>query len=309
MENLRFTNAATIYSVELNIIENNIVKLTFSKGEKPSNVNCGFELVNENNGEVQGLYHDYATVYRTYENEPDIIELSNDGSVYEPTIPTVNFYCGHGGNIEGNIEQTVKNYETLVIPTAVADENYKFVGWNPEIPVSGVIESDTTYYAMFEYVETLDDIKRAKISELSLACETAIENGVDIDINGTVEHFSYKKNEDQNNIKELFDTAIQTNTPLYYHCDNGTCKLYTVEQIINLYALQALNKTINITYHNQLKGYVKSLADKDSVKEVVYGETELSDESKSICEAAIAQSRAAINTLLSNIGIKLTNEF
>ncbi len=52
---------------------------------------------------------------------------------------------------------------------------------------------------------------------------------------------------DQTNIKELFDLAIQTNVPMYYHSDGNSCKLYTVKQIIELYTTADMNKMHHIT--------------------------------------------------------------
>ena len=51
------------------------------------------------------------------------------------------------------------------------------------------------------YVPTLEEVKTSKIQSLSSTCKQMIINGVDVEIDGTVEHFSYDE-EDQVNIKE-----------------------------------------------------------------------------------------------------------
>ena len=146
------------------------------------------------------------------------------------------------------------------------------------------------------YVPTLDDIKTSKISELSYICNQSIVNGVDIDINGVMEHFSYK-DEDQVNIKEIFDLAVQTNVPMYYHADGESCKLYTVDQIITLYSTATTNKMHHITYFNQLKLYVESLTAEDEVSAIEYGQ-ELTGEYFETYNASMTQAQVVLDALV-----------
>lgn len=147
-----------------------------------------------------------------------------------------------------------------------------------------------------KYTPTVDEIRNIKISDLSSICNKQIINGVDIDINGTIEHFSYS-DEDQANIKELFDLAVQTNIPMYYHSDGNSCKLYTVDQIIAIYTTAAMNKMHHITYYNQLKMYLRSLEDPETISGVEYG-YELTGEYLDTYNSAMVQVKASIETLL-----------
>lgn len=169
------------------------------------------------------------------------------------------------------------------------DENDIYI--EPEIPISNNNE-----YITVEHIPTTDEIKRAKISYLSSICNKQIIYGIDISINGDIEHFSYTK-EDQTNIKELFDLAMQTNMPMYYHSDGNSCKLYTVEQIIDIYTMSAMNKMHHITYFNQLKMYIQSLDDIESVSEIEYG-YELSGEYLRTYNSAMEQVTIGMKTLL-----------
>lgn len=146
------------------------------------------------------------------------------------------------------------------------------------------------------YVPTLEEIKDLKVQSLSSICKQSIINGVDVEIDGVVEHFSYDE-EDQVNIKELFDLAMQTNVPLYYHADGESCKLYTVEQIVSIYTTNATNKMHHITYFNQLKLYVNSLETIEEVKTVNYGD-ELTGEYLQTYNDAMAQANVGLTTLL-----------
>ena len=239
MEKIHFYNTNTIYEGLTDLVKKNVLVINF-KDTAPTieEMANGFEILNENNDFVQAEYPDFNTVYRTYEEEPMRIEISNDGSVYvEPVIPT------------------------------------------PE-----------------PYVPTIEEVKAWKINELSYTCNNLIVGGVDIEIDGEIEHFSYK-DEDQVNIKELFDLAVQTNVPMYYHADGHACKLYTVEQIIELYATATTNKMHHTTYFNQIKLYVESLKTADEVNAVVYGQ-ELTGEYLEIYNASMAQSQMVLEALL-----------
>ena len=160
----------------------------------------------------------------------------------------------------------------------------------------GYVDIDSDSTLIEGYVPTLEESKEIKINALSKICNQSIVNGVDVNIDGEIEHFSYK-DEDQVNIKEIFDLAMQTQVPLYYHADGKSCKKYTVEQIVNIYATNATNKMHHITYFNQLKLYVESLESKDEVNVVEYGD-ELTGDYLATYNEAMAQAKLGMETLL-----------
>lgn len=150
-----------------------------------------------------------------------------------------------------------------------------------------------------EYTPTLEEVKTIKIAEFSRICNQMITNGVDIDVDGNIEHFSYT-DEDQRNIKELFDIVLQTNNSMYYHSDNGGCKLYSVDQIINLYISEVTNKMHHTTYFNQMKMYIESLDDNSIISNITYG-TELPGEYLDTYNNAMLKAKENIDFLLQNI--------
>lgn len=86
MEKIRFSNNQNIYDGEVSV-RGNVIAIRFSNTLPPqSTLTNGFELLNENNGFVQGNYKAYTTIYRTYEDNTMLIELSCDGSVYVPPV-------------------------------------------------------------------------------------------------------------------------------------------------------------------------------------------------------------------------------
>lgn len=178
----------------------------------------------------------------------------------------------------------------------VDDNTYIFTRNEDDIYTDPEISDGNQDFTHDDYIPTVDEVKTMKISNLSYVCNQQITNGVDINIDGVLEHFSYIE-EDQTNIKELFDLAVQTKTPLYYHSNGNSCKLYTVEQIIELYTLSAMNKMHHITYFNQLKMYINTLDDSDSINAIEYGH-ELTGEYLKTYNAAMAQAKLGMETLL-----------
>lgn len=158
------------------------------------------------------------------------------------------------------------------------------------------IESENPEFDLSDYVLTLEEVKDSKIMNLSSICNRNIINGIDIEIDGNIEHFSYK-DEDQMNIKELFDIVCQTNVPVYYHANGSSCKEYSPEQIIAIYATASTNKNHHTTYYNQLKMYIKSLQTKEEVESVFYGQ-ELVDEYLTTYIASMGQAQLVLETLL-----------
>jgi hypothetical protein len=144
---------------------------------------------------------------------------------------------------------------------------------------------------------TLEELKATKIYVFSKTCNTSITNGVDVEFDKDyVEHFSYTE-EDQVNLKEIFDLAIQTNVPMYYHSDGEGCKLYTVEQIIAIYTTATTNKMHHTTYFNQLRMYIESLGTIEEVEAVEYGQ-ELTDEYLQTYNESMAQAQIVLEALL-----------
>lgn len=127
-----------------------------------------------------------------------------------------------------------------------------------------------------EYSPTLVEALTEKIAELSSACNKAIEDGVTIQIDGVDEHFSYGiASGDQSNIDSLFQLSAATKLQQPYHCDGGSCKLYTPEQIASIYIAEKMNATVQTTYFNQLKHMIsdtyKEESDVETVLDITYG--------------------------------------
>lgn len=141
MLNLTYVGENIIHKIEFKRLSGHIVSI---KGTLPAQ-NNGFVLSREGKRD-NWEYKDYTTIYREFDGE---IQFSNDGSIWVKPLPKVTFSANGGGTLEGTTTQEVYTYEDLVIPTPVANEDYEFTGWSPEIPTSGEIEGNKSYTAVF----------------------------------------------------------------------------------------------------------------------------------------------------------------
>lgn len=118
----------------------------------------------------------------------------------------------------------------------------------------------------YDESDTIDDIKEKKIEALSSDCNKAIINGFDF----LDEHYSFNL-DDQSNIqgsKILADAGI----PVPYHPDGGDCREYEPKVFLSLIMTATMHKESHLTYFNQLKQYIKSLNDSDTIKAINYGD-------------------------------------
>lgn len=140
MLNLQYVNEKTYYEINFKYISENIIQIigNFPIKEK------GFILSKIGDPQIMiGDYSEYITVYKEIE---DGAMFSNNSSIFTPKI---NFYTGGGGSLDGEITQEVNTYEELIIPTCIPNENYEFVKWEPSILLSGKIDSNKTFTAIF----------------------------------------------------------------------------------------------------------------------------------------------------------------
>ena len=295
------SDPSIIFEGKLSKVNENVIRLEFKENVPDEKLLLSdLNIINEHNGEIMAERIGYDTIYRIYEDKPLMIELSNNKTVWVKPLSKINF-SANGGAFENDaaLAQEVYNYEELIIPTPIANENYKFVRWNPEIPENGEVDGNKTFTAMFEYIPTLDEVKAEKINIFSNICKESIVNGVDVQIDkNTIEHFSYT-DEDQTNIKEIFDLALQTNVPMHYHANGNDCKLYSVDQIIAIYSSASTNKMHHQTYFNQIRSYINSLNNVDEINEVEYGQ-ELTGKYLDTYNDAMNQAKIVLETLLSN---------
>lgn len=147
----------------------------------------------------------------------------------------------------------------------------------------------------------IDGIKGLSISELSDMCQKTIFLGKDIELSdGTTERFEFK-DQDQSNIKQLWDAIKDGATAYPYQSDNGPCKVYSALDIAKIYVTMSTTITSNITYYHQLKDYVNSLETADEVEAVTWGQ-ELTGEYLEHYNTMMAEATSQTQAIIQSLG-------
>lgn len=241
---------------------------------------------------------------KIYEGSFEQIGLHQIRIIFKSEIPSkpillsgfnlVNEYNGYAQTIRENYKYLYRTYEDNEFIVELCDDGIEYVEPTP-IPDPE------------PYTPTLEEIKNSKINELSNTCNQLIENGVDIEINGETEHFSYSLSKgDQNNIDDIMKLAASTGLGQSYHCDNGNCRIYTIDQIITLYIAVKINKLINMTYFNQMRQYIKSFTsdeDKEIIEAISYGDV-LTGTYLATYNENVEHSKLVIRAELTNLGLE-----
>lgn len=266
MINLKYAGEKNTYEVEFEKLNRHVVQIT---GEFPVKTK-GFTLFRDGKEDDAWDYTGFKTLYLRTEGGA---QFSDDGSVYTAPVPAVAFTYGKGGTIDGEILQAVNNYEDLVIPSPVPDENYEFEGWEPEIPDAGVVNGDASFQAKFTYVETLEDVKNRKIMEMNTIQQAAIQEGVNVILtDGSVEHFTLTEY-DQTSLMGLQAKAMSGMEKIPWHTSDQSehCKYYSKEDMLLITEAAMGSVTYHVTYYRDLRIYINGLEDKASVEAVTYG--------------------------------------
>lgn len=150
-------------------------------------------------------------------------------------------------------------------------------------------------------VTTLEQAMAVKLAELSEVCGAAINAGATVTLpDGTEEQFTYST-ADQANISEMFTACLMGAESYPYHANDEACKTYTAAQIMAIYGTLSMYKTGQLTYHNQLKQYVKTLDDMEDVLAVVYGQP-LTDDYLTAYNTLMQEAQAQMQAVISKVG-------
>lgn len=146
--------------------------------------------------------------------------------------------------------------------------------------------------------DRLPIIKNQKINELRVANDSAIDAGTTVTLSTGEESFTYSL-ADQSNISEMYYAVLGGAEKYSYHQNGGNCRMFDAKDIVVLYSTLSMYKTGLLTYYNQLKQYINSLSDIDSINNVVYGQ-ELTGEYLEKYNYIMAENKAQMEKVMSN---------
>ena len=244
----------------------------------PKNIDGGFsvyEYINEEKTETK-LLQDLSEYNLLWEEDKDnnVLIFSNDDKVYK----TYFIY-----NEDGFITDEITTIDTILNNVLLVDEG---IGRShQEFPHIELFDEDGFYlYKVVDgqkvnttseekenweeekRLEELAQAKEDKKQEISDTCKEKIVSGVDV--NNL--HYTYTI-EDQNNIYNSMNLAIQTGLEVPYHAMNENCRLYTKEELIAIYIAGEMNVTSQVTYSNQMIQYIDTLQTIEEVEAIKYG--------------------------------------
>lgn len=269
MLELKYIGESISYPISFKNISDTICQIT---GDFPAKAG-GFTLSRMGKDDAWD-YSGYSTIYRQIDGGA---QFSNDGSVF---VPQITFSADTGGTLNGESTQEAHNYEDLEIPTPEPAENYVFSGWKPEIPASGEISDDQRFRAVFEYISPLNEVQENKVAEMNAAMESAIAYGAEVQLSdGTTERFTLTDRDQISLIGLQVSAAVLPATqdidpatfPWHPADETVHCKFYSQEDMQKISSAGFQYVLYHVTYFRDLRIYIRSLADTESVQSVTYG--------------------------------------
>lgn len=118
-----------------------------------------------------------------------------------------------------------------------------------------------------EILPDIDEVKKEKLREVSIACNATITNGIDIG----EEHFSLTQN-DQINLSVVFEMVKQGAETALYHADYELCRPFTADEIITLMTKATEFKTYHTTYCNHINMWIRRAETIEDVQSIHYGD-------------------------------------
>lgn len=123
------------------------------------------------------------------------------------------------------------------------------------------------------YEPTLEEIKDQKIKEMNAEQQKIIQYGVEVTLSdGEMERFTLK-DQDQMSLMGLQTLAQQGVNQIPWHeADNEEhCKYYSADDMSRITGAALSFISYQVTYFRDLRIYINSMSDKESVQSVTYG--------------------------------------
>ena len=136
-------------------------------------------------------------------------------------------------------------------------------------------------------VPTIEEVRAAKLAELSAACEAAIVAGVDVETAYGTGHYGLSLG--TRSTSRRCTTRRRRALPARITPTDSPCMIYSAADIITLYRAAQGWKIYQLTYFGQLKQWVDRETDAAAVQSITYGAelpTDLAAEMAALMAAA-----------------------
>ena len=134
-----------------------------------------------------------------------------------------------------------------------------------------------------DYVEvpvgSLDCKKESVFEKMSMACQAAIESGVDVEVSTGTEHFSLDST-DQMNLTNMNILVAAGVSGYPYHADGKVCRVYNAEEITKIATAATQWVTANTTLNNSLVAWINRIETEEELNTVEYSVEALPEDLK-----------------------------
>lgn len=123
------------------------------------------------------------------------------------------------------------------------------------------------------YVPTLEEAKASKIAEMEAVKQAAMDAGINVTLaDSSIEHFSLEDKE-QKLLMALQVNVAAGDEKIPWHTSDETehCKYYSNADMRSIITEASMYGTYHETYIRDIRIYINSLEDKESVEAVYYG--------------------------------------
>ena len=274
MSYIKFSNSnEKHYNGKMRIISDDIVEIVGLEQNL-----SGFGYYSDNDALI-GDYFTYIYDYKQPLSENRFRYIKDESKVWKPKKCIIDFVSDGNGYLRGRTHYEVevgRDRDYINPPIPDPKNNYKFKQWQPEIPKTRVV-GDEKYTAIFEYIPTLDEIKQAKIDEMSLIQQETILKGIDVILSDKNEHKFTLTTNDQ---IDLLSLQLQLNNGSekisYHEIDKATgysknCVYYSKEDTELILSKAIKHITFQVTYFINLANWIRVMAKKKEIEELEYG--------------------------------------
>ena len=121
---------------------------------------------------------------------------------------------------------------------------------------------------------TLEEYRTYKKQLIGKECREKIHSGIDFEMDGTIEHFTYNADDQINfiDVKVMCDSGFPV-IPYHESSDStntNPCKFYPAEDMAKVYMQQVLNKFRHTTKCNALYQWLDSLNSKSDMSDIIF---------------------------------------
>lgn len=167
----------------------------------------------------------------------------------------------------------ILEYQQVMI-TEINEEEYNILAvafeTNEQIQIDEEPEIEEPEEQHVEDV-SVEFVRSAKLMEINHACNKTITDGFDIILSDGVQHHFSLTTQDQLNLITLSTMIANGETTIPYHADGELCRFYSAADMLSVITYATQYKTYQVSYHNALKLYVKSLSDMNTISSIYYG--------------------------------------